>query len=178
MSVISRSNSAAGAGLAKASELGFMVVEKAAAERIEKEVGAIEALLTILAVLRRRERWPTMFLEQVRRKVRLSGEDIDAQSPPKNACIGIVSRLRNKGEEREKEAQEDDCSPWSFFAPADDPIAPAMPSVDPALQVLHDLPGRLPRYRGGQREEKHRTESDVDDIANGFEPCLVLGPGG
>lgn len=53
-----------------------MVVEKAAVERIEKVVGAIEALLAILAVLRRSERWPTMFLEQVRRKVRPSGEDI------------------------------------------------------------------------------------------------------
>jgi hypothetical protein len=78
MSLISWSNWAAGAGLAIASELGFMVVEKAAAERMERVVGAIEALLVvILAVLRRRRvRWPATFLEQVRRKVRLSGEDI------------------------------------------------------------------------------------------------------
>ena len=86
MSVISRSNSAAGAGLAMASELGFMVVENGAAERTEKAVRAIDALLVILAVLQRRARWLTMFLEQVRRKVRLSGEDITAQSPPVCLC--------------------------------------------------------------------------------------------
>ena len=102
MSVISRSNSAAGAGLATASELGFMVVEKAAAERIEKEVGAIEALLAILAVLRRRQRWPTMFLEQVRRKVRLSGEDITAQCPPRclsRYCVSIEEWRKREREE-------------------------------------------------------------------------------
>lgn len=86
MSVISRSNSAAGAGLAMASELGFMVVENGAAERTEKAVRAIDALLVILAVLQRRARWLTMFLEQVRRKVRLSGEDITARSPPVCLC--------------------------------------------------------------------------------------------
>ena len=66
-----------------ASELGFIVVEKAAAERMERVVRAIGALLVSLAVLRRRDRWPTKFLEQVRRKVRLSGEDITARSTPR-----------------------------------------------------------------------------------------------
>jgi hypothetical protein len=66
--------------------LGFMVVEKAAVERMERVVRATEALLVILAVLRRRERWPTMFLEQVRRKVRLSGEDITVRSPRRCLC--------------------------------------------------------------------------------------------
>ena len=66
--------------------MGFIVVEKAAVERMERVVRAIEALLVILAVLRRRERWPTMFLEQVRRKVRLSGEDITVRKSTKR-CL-------------------------------------------------------------------------------------------
>jgi len=102
MSEISRSNSAAGAGLAKASELGFIVVEKAAAERMERVGRAIEALLAILAVLRRRERWPTMFLEQVRRKVRLSGEDITVRSPRRCLCRYEVDGPKEMRECRKK----------------------------------------------------------------------------
>ena len=123
--MISRSNSAAGAGLAKASELGFIVVEKAAAERKERVVRAIEALLVILAVLRRRERWPTMFLEQVRRKVRLSGEDITVQGPRR--CFVSVRERLTKRAMRECTRRQGNVQADEVFTRADDLIARQLP---------------------------------------------------